>query len=302
MLRSLRSSRSGFTLVELLVVIAIIAVLIGLLLPAVQKVRDAAARTQCQNNLKQIGLAVHNYANTYEGKLPSADWYNGTNRGSIHFWLLPYIEQDNVYKIGVAGGYIGPYLGLTNYVIKTYLCPSDTTSAGGYFRGDSSTKLAVTNYACNLGVFGYISKPDAGYPPAPDWCTTYTIGNIPDGTSNTVGFTEKYGTNGNNKGGCIWSLPVGGYGGPFTAIFNCQTNFYPSCEWTYATYVQYNSNFIQAQPTEANAVWYEAQSMHTDVINAAFLDGSVHAVSVNIAPLTWGVLSDPIDGQPVPPW
>jgi prepilin-type N-terminal cleavage/methylation domain-containing protein/prepilin-type processing-associated H-X9-DG protein len=150
--RLTRRSHPAFTLIELLVVIAIIAVLIGLLLPAVQKVREAAARSQCQNNLKQIGLAIHNYAAANDNMLPAAytllptadtdanAQFAGRRVGlSLQANLLPYIEQDNLYRrlnpavsefdtVNIPPN--GPHAGQnTAYgtTVKTYLCPSNPT-------------------------------------------------------------------------------------------------------------------------------------------------------------------------------
>ena len=151
-----RVRKTGFTLIELLVVMAIIAILIGLLLPAVQKIREAASRMKCANNMKQLGLAVHNYELTL-GKLPPAwtpdtgggtfnsNYGNPSNgspapvNGTIHFILLPYIEQDNLYQqsiktISWMGSNYNQYNASTNTptnvpttILQVFLCPSDAT-------------------------------------------------------------------------------------------------------------------------------------------------------------------------------
>jgi prepilin-type N-terminal cleavage/methylation domain-containing protein len=185
-----RRTRPGFTLIELLVVIAIIAILIGLLLPAVQKVREAAARSTCQNNLKQLGLAAMNYESSY-GKLPPSLVVKiglppgGTGQpgapfpGVVHSWavnFLPFIEQDAVFKqynlnypwFAQAPGLVDNLAPLQNPV-KTFLCPStpggtDRRASGSFKFGTSFpyTNLAVTDYATNSSInpgsitfFGY---------------------------------------------------------------------------------------------------------------------------------------------------
>jgi prepilin-type N-terminal cleavage/methylation domain-containing protein/prepilin-type processing-associated H-X9-DG protein len=148
--------RAGFTLIELLVVIAIIAILIGLLVPAVQKVREAGNRTQCANNLRQIGLGLHNHVATFNGRFPSGgwgwNWVGDSNRGTdLHqpggwiFSFLPFVEADNIYKIGT--GLTGKALLNANrdrcaYPVPIFNCPSRRD--GGPF-ADSITYFNTTN-------------------------------------------------------------------------------------------------------------------------------------------------------------
>jgi len=171
--------RGGFTLIELLVVIAIIAILIGLLVPAVQKVREAAANTQCKNNMSQIGKALHNYHSANK-RFPQQA---GVNQNCWMFKILPYIEQDNVYKMGMAGN-----TNAYQTTISSFLCPSEgrITSGAAYNFG---TQYAMTSY---LAVHGKLSSeyPDLGMFP-----TTGALGvrltDVNDGSSNTIMVGER---------------------------------------------------------------------------------------------------------------
>ncbi|MDB5310474.1 MAG: prepilin-type cleavage/methylation protein [Gemmataceae bacterium] len=160
---SVPKSPRGFTLIELLVVIAIIAILIGLLLPAVQKVREAAARTQSSNNIKQLSLAMHTMASANDDKFcPGYGTFSG-NSGTPQpwtWWILPYIEQQNVYNSNATSTYI-----------KTYYAPSDASFVSGN---------PWTSYAGNSSVL-----------PAANICSNLKATFV-DGTSNTVVYMERY--------------------------------------------------------------------------------------------------------------
>jgi len=225
--------RSGFTLIELLVVIAIIAILIALLVPAVQKVREAAARTQTVNNLKQVTLATHSCNDAYKKLPPAMGWFGavsnvpvpGGNYSSLatttpmtcHIYLMPFFEQDNLYKNVVGQGVqlvsprgtIPGSLDSTQIVVQSLLSPQDNTQING--------GAGVTNFLANLRVFSDTGMASLGpvqgsvammntvvtlapavgaINPQTTWGWWYGTANIPrtflDGTSNTIAFTTGY--------------------------------------------------------------------------------------------------------------
>ncbi len=166
-MRALRRGRVGLTLIELLVVIGIIGILIGLLIPAVMRAREAAARTESTNNLKQLCLAAHNYAGEHKGRLPSVIAYANEDFENQFFTLLPYLEHGNYYRDVQSGKRDHG----SDYTMTILLSPADPTVQRSYEPG-------LTSYAGNALAF-------------PNW--TYLERSFPDGTSNTIAFVEHYG-------------------------------------------------------------------------------------------------------------
>jgi len=324
----LRKMRRAFTLIELLVVIAIIAILIGLLLPAVQKVREAAARMKCSAQLKQITLAVHSFANNNSDKLPNASWrYNnpsginpttGTASGeglgsgqNVLCQLLPYIEQDAVYKVGLTGvgggsGAAGQWFGNCQdasgrYVrfipIKTYVCPSDSTVTGIGWSAGNVNQYMGSSYAANFQVFG--RGLTGGY--GTSYNSLYGIGNIPDGTSNTIGFAEKLAacaTSGGTSGGDIWAHPGGDWGS-----WQWAPNF--AIAWSTAAGITSQGNWNQPpqyQPFPWNTACdaYRPSTAHSGTCQVSLLDGSVRGVTPTVTQTTWIIAVDPADNTPLP--
>ena len=257
--------RQGFTLIELLVVIAIIAVLIGLLVPAVQKVREAANRMSSANNLKQLGIAVQSH-NDGVGYIPGSWEGRGTILGaSQHFWLLPYIEQESIYKIGLADTSFYPHntVAVRSAVIKPFLAPSDTTTNNGIATGD----WAASNYGGNYLVFG---DATAG------WNPKRRIANIQDGTSNTIIFAEKYGACAGN--GSLWSH--GNWNVPWMSAYNVVTNANPP----------------QPAPTKAACDPTRTQAFGSSGCQIGLADGSVRTISSSVTSATWVSANNPSDG------
>lgn len=327
--------RRGFTLIELLVVIAIIAILVALLLPAVQQAREAARRIQCKNNLKQIGLALHNYLDVNNGFPPSfisditSSGTNLTNGGewSAHARLLPYLEQANMYNAAdLSRAYGDPInAAIPTIRVAAYQCPSDPND-----RARTNSSGATIHYPLSYGfnggtwrvwVNGSRIAGDGAFAPN----SSFKPRDFTDGTSNTLGFSEvKAFTPYNRDGGTgtatipadsdqVASLIAGGGSNKANSGHTewvdgriHQTGFTVTLNPNAKVTVPGGDREDEGDYTSCredkscSGPTYAAvtsRSWHTGTVNSLLMDGSVRSITENIDLGTWRKLGQRNDGQ-----
>ena len=332
-----RASKRGFTLIELLVVIAIIAVLIALLLPAVQAAREAARRMQCVNNLKQIGLAVHNYisaqgvipptGSTDNGNPPKVDNAASPQGASAKVRILPYIEQQNLYNAYnfMVGDRNSSYLPkskvinatIVTLVVNAYLCPSDPDVGGDDLiavgTGANKVVVADTSYPINGGTNrqnsgGRVTGPAWWLGGSAPYGTMISLANVTDGTSNTaLGSEWIKGRQDLNQPGPSLVYPIASYsnGGPLADYNACQ-----AVPYSKTTVWDDKGEVWSLQDTNRGGPYYHvltpnkkscATSFDFGIVDSFVTAGSYHPGGANVLFLD-GSVKFVKDGVSLPTW
>jgi prepilin-type N-terminal cleavage/methylation domain-containing protein len=316
-----RPARPAFTLIELLVVIAIIAILIGLLLSAVQMAREAAYRTQCSNRMRQLGIASHNCNDTHGSLPPAQGWFPGSGPvmnagwGGVFFHLLPFLEKGNLYRSALVTGpnpmgeNPGPnqpyysaaagvntprFIGAT--LIKDFICPSDPSVPGGtYTDVIYNMQWAASSYAGNFLLFAEV---DPNFNPVNYNVPSRIPSSFVDGTSNTILFAERYAV-------CesiplalpranLWDFyetPGILFGGPGHDYFP-----YFALATSNGDNVGPQSIF-QIRPRPGNCDASRASTPHVGGMQVVLADASVRTLSAGISGTTWWAAVTPAGGE-----